>query len=140
MAGLANTAMRVLWGTVSLRSLQPLAGELRHQDAQARDVPPRPRQAGDEPLPHRIRGARHHDRDRARGVLGSAGRGGASCHNHVHLEPDQLGRQVGEPLVLPLRIAVLNDEVLALDIAEVAQTLPEGLQRWIGIRGGEGQD
>ena len=60
----------------------------------------------------------------------------ASRDNHVHREPDQLGRQVGEPLCLPLRIAVLYDEVLALDIAEVVQTLPEGLQRWIGLREG----
>src|SRR5712691_2628277 len=53
----------------------------------------------------------------------------------LHLEPDQLGRQVGEPLFPPLRIAVLNDEVLALDIAEVAQPLPEGFQTWIGLPG-----
>jgi hypothetical protein len=97
--------------------------------------PPRVRQAGDEPLRNRIRGAPHHDRERARGVLGSADRGDAPCDNHVHLEPDQLGRQVAEPLETPLRIAVLNDEVLALDITEVAQTLPKGLQSRIGIDG-----
>jgi len=71
-------------------------------------------------------------------VLGGAGRGGSPCDNHVHLEPDQLVRQVAEPLETPLRVAGLNDEVLALDIAEVVQTLPQGLQLWIECRGDEG--
>jgi hypothetical protein len=109
-----------------LEELQPLAGELRAQGAQARDVAPWVRQAGDEPLPNRITGARHHNRDRARGVLGRPDRVAAPRHDDVHLEPNQLGRQVGEPLVPPLRIPVLNDEVLALDVVELAQTLPEG--------------
>jgi hypothetical protein len=89
-------------------------------------------------LPNRIRGACHHDRDRARRVLGRTGRYDAPCHDHLNLEPDQLGHQVGEPLFPPLRIAGLNDKVLALDIAEVAQPLPEGLQSWIGIAGRAG--
>jgi hypothetical protein len=61
-------------------------------------------------------------------VLGRADRGDAPCDNHVHLELDQLGRQVAEPLEIPLRITSLHDEVLALDIAEVTQPLLEGLQ------------
>jgi len=47
--------------------------------------------------------------------------------NDVHLEPHQLGNEVGNALVPVLRIAPLNDEVAALDVAEVMQTLPEGL-------------
>jgi hypothetical protein len=35
----------------------------------------------------------------------------------------------------PLRIPVLNDEVLALDVAELAETLPESFKRWIRPRG-----
>jgi hypothetical protein len=84
------------------------------------------RQAGDEPEPNRISGGGHHDRDRARGVLGSTDRGGSLCHNHVHREPDQLGRLVTETLFAPLRIAVLQDEVLTLDVTEIAQRLLEG--------------
>ena len=76
------------------------------QVAQARDVPSRVRQAGDEPKRHRITGARHHDWDGVRGVLSSADRGGSPSHNHVHLELEQLGRQVEEPLLALLRIAV----------------------------------
>ena len=97
--------------------------------------PPGLRQAGDEPLPHRISGGGHHDRDRACGVLGRPDRGGSLCHNHVHLELGQLGRQVAEPFLAPLRITVLNDDVLALDVAELAQPLPERYKRWIGSSG-----
>jgi hypothetical protein len=99
--------------------------------------PPRPRQAGDESCPNRISGACHHDRERARGVLGCTGRCGSYGHKHVDVEPDQLGRQVGEPFILSLCPTVLDDEVLALDIAEVAQPLPEGIDRGITIRAGK---
>jgi hypothetical protein len=63
--------------------------------------------------------------------------GGADCeaasgwHNHIHFEPDQLGRQVGEPLVVPLRPTVLNDEVLTLNIAKLVQRLQEDLCIWM---------
>jgi len=62
--------------------------------------------------------------------------GAAPGHNQVDVEPDQLGRQVAETFLASLGIAVLNDEVLALDIAEVVQTLPESLQTRIGVKGG----
>jgi hypothetical protein len=58
-------------------------------------------------------------------VLGRTDRGGSLGHHHVHLEPDPLGCQVAKPFLASLRIPVLNDEVLALDVAECAQTLPE---------------
>jgi hypothetical protein len=47
-----------------------------------------------------------------------------------------IGRAAGrEPLVPPLRPAPLNNEILPLDIAEIAQSLPESLHRWTGLRG-----
>jgi Protein of unknown function (DUF3568) len=108
------------------------AAKLRGSDTQASDVAAWPRQAGDESFPDRIAGTRHDEWDRARGVLGGADDRPAACHNPLHLETDQLGRQVGESLVLPLRPSLLNDEVLAPDVAELAQTLPEGLAEWKG--------
>ena len=51
-------------------------------------------------------------------------------HQDIHLETDQLGREVGEPLELPFRPAVLQDEVLAFDIAERAHSLQESLHKW----------
>jgi len=67
------------------------------------------------------------DRDRAGGVLSSAGRGESPGHQPRHRKPDQLGRQVVEPLCTPLRVAELNDHVLALDVAKVAEILSECL-------------
>src|SRR4030095_15291381 len=120
-----------------LEEFQPLAGEPVTKVAQARDVPPRVRQAGDESFRYRIiGGGRHHDWDRVGGLLGRADGGAAPGHNQVHLELDQLGRQVAETFLTSLGIAVLNDKVLALDVAEIAQPLPESLQTRIGVKGG----
>jgi hypothetical protein len=60
-------------------------------------------------------------------VLGRADRGRSRADNHLHLEPDQLGRQLGQPFRLALGIPVLDDHVLSLDVAQGAQTLLEGL-------------
>ena len=54
--------------------------------------------------------------------------GTAVGHDDVDLEPHQLGRELGKPVVLALRPAELDDEVLALDVAELAQARPECLQ------------
>src|SRR5215831_322088 len=67
-------------------------------------------------------------------MLGRPDCGTSLCNNHVYLEPDQLGRQVAETFLAPLRIPVLKDEVLALDVAALAQPLAEGFKRWIGAR------
>jgi hypothetical protein len=53
----------------------------------------------------------------------------------VHLETDQLGREGRESLVLPFRPAVLHDEVLAFDIAELAHCLQESFQGWLLLAG-----
>ena len=68
-------------------------------------------------------------------MLGSTGPWSCHGHNHVDLEPDQLGRHVAEPFLAPLRIAGLHDEVLALDIPEVAQCLQEGPPSGTGLSG-----
>src|SRR5207245_2873431 len=53
------------------------------------------------------------------------GRECASGHDDVYLETDELRREVREPLGPPLCISVLDDDVLALDVAELAQPLTE---------------
>ena len=126
--------MRVLWGSVSLRSSSRFPGSSAPSQLKPVMFPPA-RQAGDEAFSHRIIVRRHHDGDRAGGVLRCTDPGVAPYHNHLHLESNQLGRQVREPLVPPLRPAPLNNEVLTLDIAEIAQPLPEGLHRWTRLGG-----
>src|SRR6266508_6695976 len=116
-----------------LEELQPLAIELRRQVAQARQVPSWVGQARDEPFPHRIT-SQYNDGDRARSLLGGAGREVSEGHNHIDPEPDQLGRKLGKPFRLSLAIPGRDGNVLPLDIAQVAQTLLERLQRCIRSR------
>ena len=54
----------------------------------------------------------------------------------VDLQANQLCREVGEPLVLPFGPALLDGDVLPLDVAEVVQTLPECLHE-VGVPAGE---
>src|SRR4030095_427417 len=45
----------------------------------------------------------------------------------IHVETDQLGGEGGQPLILAFAIAVLDGDVLALHIAELAQSSAERL-------------
>jgi len=50
-------------------------------------------------------------------------------YDEVHLEPDQLGRQVGQPVDPTLRISIVDDNILALNPPELAQPLPERVEQ-----------
>src|SRR5262249_18241602 len=51
---------------------------------------------------------------------------------------DQVSRQCTKTVDAPIRRPVLNDNVLALDVAQLAETLPESI--WVvSGRGGEGK-
>ena len=56
--------------------------------------------------------------------------------HEVHLEPDQLGRQVGQPVDPTLRISIVDYNILALNPPEVAQPLPERVEQGRPIGGG----
>ena len=47
--------------------------------------------------------------------------------DEIKFEPDQFARQPGEPLHPPVCGSVLDDDVLALDLSDLAQALPEGV-------------
>ena len=63
-----------------------------------------------------------------------------SCyHDDINLETHQLGRKLREPIVLPLRISVLDGDVLSFYVATLAQSQPNclgtgGLNSWIERR------
>ena len=58
----------------------------------------------------------------------------------VGLETDQLDGEIGESLQLAVLVPVFDDDVLALDVAELAQPLLECLQaRRIGARRDAGE-
>ena len=93
-------------------------------------LPPGPRQAGDEAGLDRIGGeAPHDDRDRAGGLPGREARRRAGRQDELHLQSDQFGRERGQPIVAVLREAVLDDDVLALDVAVLAQSLEKALDQ-----------
>ena len=93
------------------------------------DVPARAREARDEPGANRIANGNHDDGDRLGGVLGRRHSLRPPRYDEVHLEPDQLGRQVGQPVDPTLRISIVDDNILALNPPELAQPLPERVEQ-----------
>ena len=59
--------------------------------------------------------------------------------NDVDLEPHQLGREVGKPLSLSLRVPELEGDVLSLHIPEILQALREGHELGRGAQVDSGQ-
>jgi len=92
------------------------------------DVAPRARQAGDAAAPNRIANKPDDDGDCRGGVLGSEGRGRGRGEDEVHLAAHELSRELGELIALPFGVSDLNRDVLALDPAELAESLSECLQ------------
>src|SRR5262249_27012286 len=76
---------------------------------------------------NRITDTDHDDGDGRRRFLGRIRRRRAVGRNQVHRTANELGRDRREPVWCPLAIAVLIGEVLAFDVSELAQGLPEGL-------------
>jgi hypothetical protein len=71
----------------------------------------------DKPLGHGVADARHDDGNR-RGYLLDRGQDGPWAGNHVHLETDQLGHEVGEALRLALAPARLGHEMRSIHVAK----------------------
>ena len=82
--------------------------------------PPRVGEAGDQSVRHGITSERHDDGDRLGRLLGSGDRWHSPRNDDVHLEPDQLGREGREPLVLSLCKSVLDRHVLALHVSDLS--------------------
>ena len=70
--------------------------------------------------------ARHNDGNRLGRILGRLDRRLRSCyHDDINLETHQLGRKLREPIELPLRISVLDGDVLSFYVTKLAQSQPE---------------
>ena len=123
-AGSQRTATGAAPGTSSLSSSSRFPVVSDHLKAQPREVPARTSEALDKPLAHRVGDARDDDGNR-RGCLLQRGQHGPWGDNHVHLETDQLGHEVGEALRLALAPARLGHEMLAIHVAKLAQSALE---------------
>jgi hypothetical protein len=49
-------------------------------------------------------------------------------YDDVRLEPDQLGREGGQPVEPTLRKSIVDDNILALSLPELAQPFPERIE------------
>jgi hypothetical protein len=98
---------------------------LHAQVGHAREVAARSVQAGDKSHQDRIEPYLEDDRNRRGCRLGCKCRGAAGRGNHGDLSANQLRRQHRQPIVLPLRPAVFDRDVLALDITDFLEALAE---------------
>ena len=105
--------------------LHPFLDQILGDAGEPRDIPARPSETGDEAVPNRIGEVRRDDGDGSGCLLEGADRRVAICEDHVNPESNQLVYELREPIVSPLGIPALEEEVLSLDIADVAQSLPE---------------
>jgi hypothetical protein len=79
------------------------------------------------PAPHRIADADHDDGDGGRRLLGRVRRRRAVGRDQIDRAAHQLRRGRRQPIRRPLAVAVLIGDVLPFDVAELAQSLSEGL-------------
>src|SRR5439155_7749925 len=110
-----------------LEQFHTLAHELRGEKRQPRDIAARPRQASDKPAPNRIGSPSEDDGDCLGRLLGGQGGGRACDYDDIYVERNKLGRETGEPVVLPDGIPVFDHHIAALDVTEVPQSLEKGL-------------
>jgi hypothetical protein len=107
-----------------LEKLDALAGQpfetLHHR--YAGDVAARPRQTGDQAGADRVTGHQDHWNGRGHSLEG-ADRKVTNCDQDIRLELHQLGGEVGQEVVAALAEAIVDDDVLPLDIAELHQPL-----------------
>jgi hypothetical protein len=107
-------------GNNLFEKIKPLRAQIHGNVSEPREVRPRPGEAGDESSPNRIADGHHDDGDRCRCLLGRTGCRRSPRHNDVNLETDQIHREVRELFGPSLGPSVLNRDVLALHVAQLA--------------------
>ena len=118
----------------SLQQLEELGAEVGGADRQARHVPAGPRQARGKAVAYRVKREGDDDGNGRGGVLQRAVGGRRRGHDDIDFQAHQLRGKGGQALGFPVREACLDDEVRALDIAELAHARQErrvaaGIQR-----------
>ena len=90
-------------------------------------VPARPCEARNETLAHWIGNSDHHDWNRAACRLGRDHRRSGRGHEHAHIQPDELGRERGQPVVPVSGEAGLKDSGSAVHMTEVRESGTESI-------------
>ena len=124
-AGLSSTATRLIAGTTARKELQPFSRQLGREEIDSGRVATRPREARDKAKPDRIFGNQEHDGGR-RGRLGRSHRSGrAGGGDHVDLAANEIGRHRRQSIGLILAPAIVDRDILALDVATLFEALAE---------------
>ena len=100
--------------------LEAFGDWFRAEKGQPRDIPTRPREAGDESVSDRITHNRRDDGDRGGRLLCGAGRWRIPRDDEIDVETGEFVRPTRQPLDLPVCRSILNDNVLTLHIAVFA--------------------
>jgi hypothetical protein len=133
-AGFERTATRNQPGHDLLEQVKLLAAQFGRRHGQPRDVSPWSCQTSRKSTPDWISVDRHDDGNPRRRALGRLRSRCCPCHDHVDLELHEFGREGRKPLgVVPVPSA-LDDDVLALDVTQIAQALEECAPDERGLR------
>src|SRR5262245_64674071 len=111
------------------QEFQPLRRQLPAEEIDTCQVTTRPGEASDKTKPDRVFRDPEDDGDRRGCCFGSQRRRNTSGRdNHGDLPPNQLGRQLRQPIKLILAPTVYDRYVIALDIAGVLEALAKSAQ------------
>src|SRR2546425_2205890 len=124
LSGFHSRATLESWGTISLSKLQMLSGHFQGE-GHSREVPARPRGAGNEAGRDRLGDRSHDNRDRLGGPLGRMCRRRTPRHDDIHVKADQLGREVSERFNSSVGEPRLESDVLALTVSALGQPSTE---------------
>jgi hypothetical protein len=117
-----------------LEQLKAFGYQFRSEEGQPGDIPARPGKTRDQAVLDRGLHGPRDDGDRGGCLLCRASLRGRSRDNQVDLQADELCGEGWEPFGFPVRPAVFNDDVSTLDVASLAQRLPEYVHRHPALR------
>ena len=117
--------MTAALGTSSCSQRELLRRQIDPEKARSGDVPARPVEARHDAGPDWVAAIDEDDGNGRRRRLGRQCRGIGVGHDHHDLAANQIGRQRGQSIVLPLRPAAFDRHVPALDVAGFVQALVE---------------
>src|SRR5262245_56784900 len=110
-----------------LENLQPLGTDVRTKDGVAGNISSRSGEAWHEPSAYGIADRDHDDGNRGGGLLGREACGRAEGCNNVHRAANERRRGLGESLRRSVAIRIVEGDVLAFEVTEIAQPVTEGV-------------
>ena len=127
VAGVGQVGATLEPGHELAQQLDPLAADLRLHRREPGDVAAGPAEVRDEPGADGIRRSHEHDRDRCRRFLRGDRRGRRDGDDDVGIPRDELGREAGKPRRIAVRVARLDREIPAFDVAQLGEASEEEL-------------